>query len=100
MNRLVDVTLISQTETYDDMGVPAVTENETTIKGNFQSVSAQEFYRGGEIGIKPEFVVKVWEREYNGETVLEYEGKRYIIYRTYLVSDGRTELYCQKDIGS
>lgn len=100
MNRLVEVTLISQTESYDSMGVPTITETGSTIKGNFQSVSAQEFYRGGEIGIKPEFIVKVWEREYNGETVLEYEGKRYIIYRTYLVSDGRTELYCQKDIGS
>ena len=52
------------------------------------------------MGIKPEFIVKVWEREYNGETLLEYEGKRYVIYRTYLVSDGRTELYCQKDVGA
>ena len=100
MNRLVDVTLISQTETYDSIGVPMITEKETTIKGNFQSVSAQEFFRGGEMGIKPEFTVKVWEREYNGETLLEYEGKRYIIYRTYLVADGRTELYCQKDVGA
>lgn len=100
MNRLVDVTLISQTETYDDMGVSTITENGTTIKGNYQSISAQEFFRGGELGIKPEFIVKVWEREYSGQTLLSIDGVRYIIYRTYLVSDGRVELYCQKDVGA
>ena len=100
MNRLVDVTLISQTEAYDDMGVPTITTNETAVKGNYQSVSAQEFYRGGELGIKPEFIVKVWEREYGGQTLLSIDGVRYIIYRTYLVNDGRVELYCQKDVGA
>ena len=100
MNKLIDVTLISQTETYDEMGVSTITEKENLIKGNYQSISAQEFFRGGEMGIKPEMIVKVWDREYNGETLLEYEGVRYIIYRTYLVSDGRVELYCQKDVGA
>lgn len=100
MNKLIDVILISQTVTYDTMGVPTITEKETALKGNFQSISAQEFFRGGEMGLKPEMIVKVWDREYNGETLLKYNGVRYIIYRTYLVSDGRVELYCQKDVGA
>lgn len=100
MNRLVEVTLISQTVTYDDIGVPVIQEGQTKVIGNFASVSAQEFFRGGELGIKPEFIVKVWANEYNGETHLEYDGKRYIIYRMYLEDSGRCELYCQKDVGA
>lgn len=100
MNRIAEVSLISQTITYDGMGVPSIQENETKVIGNFASVSSQEFFRGGEMGIKPEFIVKVWNTEYNGETLLEFEGKRYIIYRMYLEDSGRCELYCQKDVGA
>lgn len=100
MNKIANVKLISQNISYSEIGVPVSTSSTTELIGNFQTVSAQEFYRGGELGIKPEFIIKVWDAEYNGETLLEYDGKRYIIYRTYLVSDGRRELYCQKDVGA
>lgn len=100
MNRVTNVKLISQTVSYSDIGVPVTTTSTTELIGNFQTVSAQEFFRGGELGIKPEFIIKVWDAEYNGETLLEYQGERYIIYRTYLVADGRRELYCQKDVGA
>lgn len=100
MNKIANVKLISQNISYSEIGVPVSTSSTTELIGNFQTVSAQEFYRGGELGIKPEFIIKVWDAEYNGETLLEYDGKRYIIYRTYLASDGRRELYCQKDVGA
>lgn len=100
MNKIVKIKLISLTVTYDAMGVMTKSETPTEIYGNFQSVSAQEFFRGGEIGIKPEFIIKVWENEYSGQVLLEYNNERYVIYRTYLASDGRVELYCQKDVGA
>lgn len=100
MNKVAEVSLISQTVTYDDIGVPTTQESETSVIGNFSSVSAQEFFRGGELGIKPEFIVKVWSSEYNGETLLKYNGQRYVIYRMYLEDSGRCELYCQKDVGA
>jgi SPP1 family predicted phage head-tail adaptor len=100
MNKVVEVKLISQTEVYNEMGIPTITETKTTVIGNFSTVSAQEFFRGGEMGIKPEFIVKIWANEYNGETLLEFGGKRYIIYRMYLEDSGRCELYCQKDVGA
>ena len=100
MNRIVNVKLIGETVTYDDIGAQATQETERELTGNFQSVSAQEFFRGGEMGIKPEFVIKLWAVEYQKETLLELDGERYVIYRTYLTDDGRVELYCQKDVGA
>lgn len=100
MNRVIDVNLISQTVTKDAMGVIVTSETKTAYVGNFASVSAQEFFRGGELGIKPEFIIKLWEKEYNGETLIEVNGKRYIIYRSYVTNEGRVELYCQKDVGA
>ena len=100
MNQIVTISLLSETTTYDEMGVPVTTELERELTGNYQSVSAQEFFRGGENGIKPECVIKIWAAEYQKETLLELDGERYVIYRTYLNNDGRIELYCQKDVGA
>ena len=100
MNKVIDVKLISQTVSKDSMGVIVTSETKTSYVGNFASVSAKEFFRGGELGIKPEFIIKLWEKEYNGEVHIEVNGQRYIIYRSYVTDEGRVELYCQKDVGA
>ena len=100
MNKITEVTLISQVTTYSDIGVPTQTPTSTKVIGNLQAVSAQEFFRGGQLGIKPELITVIWAKEYNGEVLAEINGKRYIIYRTYTMNDGRIELYCQKDVGA
>ena len=100
MNKIVEVSLIKETITKNSIGAPIKSVTKTNLIWNYQSVSAQEFFRGGEKGLKPECVIKVWQAEYNGETKLEYNGETYIIYRTYRVEDGKIELYCQKDVGA
>ena len=47
MNKVVEVKLISQTEVYNDMGIPTITETKKTAIGNFSTVSGQERIRGG-----------------------------------------------------
>ncbi len=100
MNKIIELALIKETISKNSIGVSVKTETKTNLIGNYQSVSAQEFFRGGEKGLKPECVIKVWQAEYKGEKLLEYNSERYIIYRTYKTEDGKIELYCQKDVGA
>lgn len=100
MNKIVEVSLIKEIITKNSIGAPVKTTQKIPLIGNYQSVSAQEFFRGGEKGLKPECVIKIWQAEYNGEKLLEYNSEPYIIYRTYKTEDGKIELYCQKDVGA
>lgn len=100
VNKIIEVNLISATVTYDTMGVPTTTEVKTSRIGNYRSISAQEFYRAGMMGLKPDFIVDLWASEYSGEVRLEVNNVRYIIYRSYFTDSGRVELYCQKDGGA
>lgn len=95
----VEVTLLQKTVGYNEIGVKVETVTRKTVIGNASSVSAQEFFRAGEQGLKPEVVIKLWQADYSGEEKLEYSGKQYSIYRNYMSKDGRVELYCQKDVG-
>lgn len=62
-------------------------------------VPSQEFFRAGQAGIKVSKALVVNTSEYGGETIAEYEGKRYSIYRTYPGFDGNCELYLEQRIG-
>ena len=35
--------------------------------------------------------------DYEGEKIVEYQGKRYAVYRTYLGRDDTLELYVQEE---
>jgi len=68
------------------------------VFANRRSVSQKEFYEAGILGLKPEFRFDVRFFEYNGEDSLIYEGKRYVIYRTYRRGE-YAELYAYRKIG-
>jgi len=76
----------------------AATETEVFAKQN--SVSRNEFFAAGNQGMRPEYVFSVFAGEYNGQTVCEYNGERYAIYRTYRPEDSDyMELYAHRDVG-
>lgn len=89
------------TET-NELGDSITTEKENTIFCKKQSVTRSEHYAAMQSGYKPEIVFVVNHFEYNNETLLNFEGKRYRVLRTYRderlkndVSIDALELVCE-----
>ena len=99
MNMQDVITLRKVSIEVDDYGVPAETVEETTIYARVESVSASEFFDGGQNGLKPEyrFLVNAWE--YSDEPDVEFNGKVYSVYRTFRRSLDLMELYVERKAG-
>ena len=100
MDRSDVITLIKYARAQDANGVWR--DGETTRRDVFcqkQSVSRNEFFLGGQNGLKPEYKVTMFSPDYNGAKEVEFEGKRYGIYRTYLRQDELLELYLERKTG-
>ena len=89
-----EIDLISTTRTANDIGDAVETETVRTVMADKQSIRQSEFYQAAAAGLKPLLMFLVMSAEYQGETVLGYDGKRYHIARTYERPDERTELVC------
>ena len=99
MNKAITIDLISKTYTIDTMGQRKPTEKSTTVYATLQSISRAEwtsYSSTGRSGLVPAYVALVFSGDYNGESVAEYEGVRYGIYRTYERDDEQVELYLEK----
>lgn len=100
MNNAVKISLISKTYTIDSVGNPIPTATKRDVFAVMSSINQSEFYEAGQQGLRPNACYAVRLTEYNGEDELEYDGKRYTIYRTYNRVDGRVELYVTERKGS
>lgn len=94
------VTLISKTKTQDDYGVWRTTENKKDVYAQVDSVTRQEFFEGGRNGLNPEFRFTMFRFDYEGETIAEYGGNRYSVYRTYIGRNDTIELYVERKGGT
>lgn len=65
-----------------------------------KSVTRQEFFSAGRMGLNPEFVFKVFHGDYHGETVVIYDGNPYAVYRTYRTDDDYIEIYVRREGGT
>ena len=99
MNLAEKISLITITYTQDDLGEWTETETKRDVYALVKSVTMYEFYQAGLEGMKPDFRFHVWMTEYKDEELVEYKGKRYRIYRTYIRNDGRIELYVNRQKG-
>lgn len=70
-------------------------EKETTVLCEVVSLSRSEYFEAAEAGINAEFEFLINPAEYNGELVVEYNGRRYKVYRIYEVSSDTLEIYCE-----
>lgn len=94
------ITLINtDTATTDSIGQIVETETTTDLFAEISSISQSEFMQAGQIGLKPEYKFKIWQDEYNNQKIVEYNGLRYFVYRTFLAKDGRIELYTEERTG-
>ena len=100
MDRSNVINLISTTKTQDDYGV---WHEETTARAvfcNVQSVTRNEFFEGGRNGLNPQYEFTVFFADYIGETIVEFEGETYAVYRTFRRRDDTLELYVERKGGT
>lgn len=100
MDRSNVIKLISSTKTQDNNGVWRETLTERQVFCDVSSVTASEFFEGGRNGLNPEFRMTIFAGDYQGETMLEFNGKTYAIYRTYLARNDNLELYVERKGGT
>lgn len=95
------LTLIGTTWVQDDRGVRRETSRSRDILCRIDSVTRSEFFEGGRNGLNPELQFTVFSGDYEGETVCQYDGKQYGIYRTYRVpGTDYMELYAERKGGT
>lgn len=100
MDNLVEITLVNQSSSTDSIGQETITETTATIMGYIRSVNQSEWFSAGANDINAEYVVTVYDFEYNGQTIAEIDGVRYGVYRTYrLANSDQIELYLEKKGG-
>ncbi|MBQ1297455.1 MAG: phage head closure protein [Clostridiales bacterium] len=99
MNLAEKIALITIEYTQDDLGEWVEEQTKTEVFALISSVSMSEFYQAGLQGFKPDFRFAVWMKEYNNEEIVEYNGKIFNVYRTYIRDDGRIELYVNEKKG-
>lgn len=76
--------LIKQQQGVDDYGDPVITETTRQVFCRAQSIGAKEFYQAQATGLKPEIKFILTDYlEHQGEELLEFNGTRYRILRTY-----------------
>lgn len=100
MDRSDVIKLISETRTQDDYGRWIAKKTEKQVMCQVDSITRAEFFEGGRNGLNPEFKFTMFFGDYNGESVVEYQGKTYAVYRTYLRRTDIIELYVERKGGT
>ncbi|EOW9529893.1 phage head closure protein [Bacillus cytotoxicus] len=92
--------LISSETEEDELGqVIDIEEKERQIFCSELSISQSEFYAAGQLNRRPQIMLVVDSDEYDKESKVKHDGTVYSIYRSFMRSDGFTELYCEVKIG-
>lgn len=100
MNKQDKIALITVEYEKDEYGVQRKNETITEIFADVQSISANELFQAGQNGYKPMYRMDIYAFEYNNQSIIEYNGQRYSIYRKYQSRQDILELYVQKEIGT
>ena len=70
------------TPTYDEYGNEALNVTERVVFVQPRGVYSSEFYNAAQIGLKPSLTLVMTNRaDYDGEKVVEFEGKDYDVIR-------------------
>lgn len=94
------IKLIGATYQNDAYGVPRATPSSREVFAQVRSVTRAEFFDGGRSGLNPELQFTMFAGDYNGELIVEYNGNRYSVYRTYIADGDYLELYVERKGGT
>jgi len=76
--------LIRQAQGVDEYGDPTITETRRDVFCNKASIGQKEFYQAHAVGLQPELKLVIADYlDYEGETLVEYDGQIYRVLRTY-----------------
>lgn len=99
----MDDTLILIGISFSEMdlyGVRQKVETRNEVFCKVSDVTRSEFFGGGRAGLNPDKTFVISAIDYSGESVVEYAGNRYAIYRTYHVpATDYMELHVQREGG-
>ena len=96
-----DLKLVSAAYTTDAFGVRRDTLTERTVFCQSGSVTRDEFFSAGRDGLTPQIMFTVFAGDYGGESLAEYGGEMYSIYRTYQPpGSDYIELYAERKGGT
>lgn len=91
--------LLSSSNSENDIGDTINTPKRRKMYARKKSVRQSEFYQAASTGLKPEITFVIWNFGYEGESELEFEGKKYRIIRTFEKDDKELELICTGLVG-
>lgn len=100
MDRTDIIKLIRETRTQDSYGRWIANRTAREVMCQVDSITASEFFEAGRNGLNPEFRFRMFYGDYEGESVVEYHGKTYAVYRTYLRRNDVIELYVERKGGT
>lgn len=87
--------LISTELVQDELGQFVEVESPYMVFCSKLSITRAEYHSSGSLGHKPEIMLIVDADTYQNEIKLEYDNKKYSIYKTFQRVDGFMELYCE-----
>lgn len=97
MTRDIELTLITPVMAADAYGIPQEsTPTKRTVMARVESVTRSEFFDAGRNGLNPEYKFTMFLYDYQGEKIVEYDGKQYAVYRTYMGRSDTIELYVEQ----
>ena len=91
------ISLVNVVKTTDADGYDTTTETLTEVmcdSGN--GVTRSEFYEAMKAGIKLTAAFEMWACDYDGQKVIEHNGKRYNVERAFPLGDGAVQLNCSE----
>lgn len=93
--------LIAQKREQDENGVWRMSRTTRQVFCKVHSIRQSEFFAGGRNGLNPEFQFTVFGEDYEGESLCEYSGESYAIYRTFKApGNDYIELYVERKGGT
>ena len=87
--------LVSESYTQNDYGVYERTMTKRKVYPYVESVTGREWFEGGRNGLNPQLRFTMFQFDYLGEKIIEYNNVQYTIYRTYIKSNDEVELYTE-----
>lgn len=96
-----EIKLISRTPTItrDRRGQVVYNETSVSVVCDVVPVSRDEFFNGAQVGIEPAYQFNINPIEYNGQKIVEYNGRRFSVYRIYETGPDTLELYVEYTAG-
>lgn len=99
MDRSNIIYLISETYTQDAIGQPIASETRRQVFCDVRSITRTEWFDAGRNGLQPAYVFTMFAPDYENEKIVEFNGNRYGVYRTYRARNEVLEVYTEEKGG-